>query len=71
MIAAIGTDGIRLIVWGIGANEDEALEDAWFWLDQQGLGGITLDMYELTDDQLASVSRGRIDAIELGIDVTG
>lgn len=29
MIAAIGTDGREPVVWGLGADEDAALDDAW------------------------------------------
>lgn len=32
-VAAVGSDGVRPVVWGIGASEAEAREDALQWLD--------------------------------------
>jgi hypothetical protein len=53
-IAAIGTDGTRPVVWGLGATEDEARTDARQWLDAGDdealeFAKITLDAWELVD----------------------
>jgi hypothetical protein len=37
MIAIVGTDGTRLVVWGLGRTEAEAREDAQEWLDQYAI----------------------------------
>lgn len=60
MIAAVGTDGTRPVVWGVGRNEAEALADAGA---QDGLDGVdlsTLDLQPITEAQAAKVRTGDV-----------
>ncbi len=59
--AAVGSDGMRLVVWGIGDTAKEARADA---VDSvaQGMGGaaVALECYEITADQAAVVESGDV-----------
>lgn len=59
---AVGDDGIRPIVWGVGETEDEALEDAANWLGQaedlKQLGALTY--HEVSQKQGQRVLEGNV-----------
>jgi len=55
--AAVGTDGTRLVVWGLGATEAAALADA---RDQGEIGDQDLDVYPITAAQIAVVEAGAV-----------
>lgn len=66
MIVAIGTDGRRPVVWGIGSTTAAAIDDAWqqscgSWDDQ---GSATC---EVTADVATRVWRGEVACESLGI----
>jgi hypothetical protein len=56
MFAAVGTDGTRAVVWGIGATADEALEDAAAQDDYAG----PLETHEITAVQALIVQEGDV-----------
>ena len=56
MIAAVGTDGARMVVWGLGVTEADALADA----SRQEHGGETLSCHEITAEQVAVVEAGDV-----------
>lgn len=57
MIAAIGTDGMRAVVWGLGETEDEARADAAKYLggDQE-----PLTFAPITEVQAAVIAGGDV-----------
>ncbi|HSM93391.1 MAG TPA: hypothetical protein VLT47_10945 [Anaeromyxobacteraceae bacterium] len=73
-IVAIGTDGTRPVVWGMGATEAEALEDARHWLvanqvpPPRGVETCTADdlrTVEVDDERAARIAAGDVDASDL------
>lgn len=60
--AAVGTDGTRLVVWGLGATEDEAMRDARWQEDVPKLrcGALALETHQITDEQARHVLAGTI-----------
>jgi hypothetical protein len=62
--AAIGTDGTRPVVWGLGATEDEAEEDA---RAQDDAGDVKLITVEVTAEQAARIEAGEVSVATLGI----
>lgn len=67
MYASIGTDGMRRVVWGIGATPKAATEDARYWLASDGSNPrdvsrvlLTHDIEEITDTQAAIVRTGDV-----------
>lgn len=64
--AAVGTDGTRLVVWGLGTTEDEAEADA---CEQEGSNGVELTTVQITAEQAELVRAGVVSVDELGIPV--
>lgn len=62
MIAAIGTDGVRPVVWGLGATADEAIADAG---DQEDVGEQTFVTVEVDAARVARIACGDVDASDL------
>jgi|GEM_PF-4270353 len=56
MTAAVGSDGTRLVVWGLGETEAEALADA----ARQEHGGEEMTCHEVTEAHAAIVHGGNI-----------
>lgn len=65
MIAAIGADGTRLVVWGLGATEDEAEADA----RTNEADGVALAYIAVSDAEAVRVGAGTVGLKDLGIDV--
>lgn len=65
--AAIGTDGMRPVVWGVGESEQAAREDACLCdeLTHDDLDALTLR--PITDEQAVRIQRGEVDCKTLGI----
>lgn len=55
--AAIGTDGTRLVVWGMGDTAEAALVDAGL---QEGVDGVDLRAVPVGAEQVAEIERGGI-----------
>lgn len=65
MFAAVGSDGTREVVWGVGKTEDLALTDATEWLPEDAE---KLRIVEITGQVARMVlDDGIIDTITLGI----
>lgn len=62
MIAIVGSDGTRPVVWGVGATVAEARQDAQRWLGEAFAGHEAADMaaHEITEAQAALVGQGRV-----------
>jgi hypothetical protein len=58
MFAAIGIDGIRKVVWGIGATEVEAREDASRYLG--AAEALELDCEAISEAQAQLVRNGDV-----------
>lgn len=63
MYTAIGNDGFREVVWGVGATEDAAREDAARWIGEAygahaDLDG--LDIIEITAEQAERIREGEV-----------
>lgn len=70
--AAIGSDGTRAVVWGIGRDADQARRDAGQWLADNDPGyspGNELDLAcaEITEDQAKRVLAGEVSCATLGV----
>jgi hypothetical protein len=65
-IAAIGSDGTRLVVWGVGATEDAATRDAarWLHIDRDTTPLCFAEIDTLT---LARIVTGAVDCELLGL----
>ena len=68
--AAIGTDGIRPVVWGVGDSPDAAEAEA-----REGVGGVEapdapLAVVEITADQRREIDAGQVSTEALGIQLT-
>lgn len=55
--AAIGTDGTRLVVWGLGDTAEAALVDAGL---QEGVDGVDLRAVPVGPEQVAEIKRGGV-----------
>lgn len=60
--AVVGTDGTREVVWGIGATEEEARQDAERYLDdaQPPVDPSELTVHEITEAQAEVVRAGDV-----------
>lgn len=66
-IAALGSDGRRLVVWGLGATEDAAEQDAAKWLADEKPGATPLVYVEIDGATLARIKAGEVCAESLGL----
>jgi hypothetical protein len=76
-VAAIGSDGLRLVVWGLGETVEAARIDAienlddCAWAAEREPGEYaddTIVRYEdVNDEQRARIVAGEIDCVDLGI----
>lgn len=67
MYAAIGTNGIRDIVWGLGESAEAAEEQAREGLREDGTPDIVeLRTQEVSAGDVAAVNAGDVDADRLG-----
>lgn len=57
--AAVGNDGMRLVVWGIGHSEVEALDDA-VAQDEGSTGHDQYEVHEITVAQAEAIKRGDV-----------
>ena len=65
--AAIGTDGIRDVVWGLGETAEAAIEEAREGLRQDGTSDtVELSTREISAGDVAAVEAGDVDAERLG-----
>jgi hypothetical protein len=63
MFAAVGTDGTRAVVWGLGRTPEEARNDAKEWLDQSGdreHDACDTEVHEISDEQAEIVRAGDV-----------
>lgn len=67
-IAAIGSDGTRLVVWGLGATEDAAEQDAAKWLADEQPGATPLCYAKIDTLTLARIATGEVSAESLGLE---
>ena len=66
-VAAVGSDGLRLVVWGLGSDDQDALEDAVPYTED-AYPMPRLRCVEVTEEQRAQIVAGEIDCATLGID---
>lgn len=67
-VAAIGDDGRRYVVWGMGNDEDEAKADARHWLSEAGVHDVDrehLTYVVVTAERVARIEAGNIEAKDL------
>lgn len=73
-VAMVGDDGMRPVVWGLGAAatlddaREDAREDARDWLPDGG--DQTLTAHEVSAEVAMQIEQNIIDAVELGIVIT-
>lgn len=69
MIAAIGADGTREVVWGLGSTEADAEADAREWLAEATGEPVdaSLRYCEVDADQAHAIMNGVIDVATLGL----
>lgn len=72
LYAAIGSDGMRPVVWGTGRTEEEALDDASGEWAENVANGVTGSepkyvAYSITAEMLRQIKLGYVDAVDLGI----
>jgi hypothetical protein len=69
--AAIGTDGTRPVVWGVGDTEEDAINDVDVW----ALGGASklkrLRLVTISAERRAAIVLGDVDASDLWINTKG
>jgi hypothetical protein len=66
VFAAIGTDGTRPVVWGIGANAEEAIADGEEQLGDVGAAGsCDLRSVEISVARFSRIASGDVDASDL------
>lgn len=60
--AAVGTDGLRDVVWGLGDTPEAALEDAARWLAEERpvRTAEALDLHEVSEERAAAVRAGDV-----------
>lgn len=74
MYAAIGTDGIRNVVWGMGETAEDAIAEAREGLIEAGLGlsgeddpnGIEIRTQEISQGDVDRINAGDVAAERLG-----
>ncbi len=66
MIAAIGTDGVRPVVWGLGETEAHARNEARYYDAAWASRGSAF--VEVTPDIVARIKAGEVDCATLGIE---
>lgn len=67
MIAAIGTNGIRDVVWGIGETAEAAIAEAREGLRQDGTpDNVELRTQEISAGDVEAIKAGDVDAEGLG-----
>ena len=67
-VAAVGSDGLRLVVWGLGSDDQDALEDAAPYTTEDAYRMPRLRCVAVTEEQRAQIVAGEIDCATLGID---
>jgi len=67
MIAAIGTDGTRDVVWGLGETEEAARADASTWLAGACGAPVELRFAAVSSETAARVEMGVVGVAELGL----
>lgn len=66
MIAAVGTDGVRPVVWGVGSTLAKARAEAECWLSEAGDGEMvqadldSLDYHKISKKQAQVVLDGDV-----------
>ena len=61
LIVAVGTDGFRPVVWGLGVDEDDALNDACHWLGSGSARTLaSLTTHTITEAQADVVRSGDV-----------
>lgn len=65
MIAAIGTDGMREVVWGLGDDEASCLADAALQNDGKDVGELRL--VSVSEQQAERIRAGVVAVSALGI----
>lgn len=68
--AAIGTDGLRPVVWGTGNSWDGAIADARHWL-QHSRRESNLIVKTITAAQRELIEAGTVAVAEIGLDLDG
>jgi hypothetical protein len=67
--AAVGNDGMRPVVWGIGDSPDGAREDAGQWMPREGEGWReavdSLRCVPISEERFNRIARGDVDAADL------
>ena len=72
MYAAIGTDGNRPVVWGLGNNYEESVKDAQGQLLNCGLPSEEFEnVVQVTTEQADSIRCGVVGIEDLGIILSG
>jgi hypothetical protein len=66
MIAAIGSNGLELVVWGIGDTREEAEEDATPYAAECTVAP-SLTYVEIDEAQRAQIVAGNVSCASLGI----
>lgn len=56
----VGTDGARLVVWGLGSTELEAWDDASQWIDRDGGRCGPFVVHSISDAQADVVRSGDV-----------
>ena len=67
-IAAVGSNGLELVVWGIGDTRDEAEEDATPYVEDSTIAP-RLTYVEIDEAQRAQIVAGNVSCASLGIEV--
>jgi len=67
MYAAIGTDGMREVVWGIGETEEAAEAEAASEAREAGCDPELRRTVAVTAEQAARIEAGEVDAATLGL----
>lgn len=68
--AAVGTDGISPVVWGIGPTEDAARRDAEDGEEIAALAPGDYVIVPITAEQLEQIEDGEVSVEALGIELT-
>lgn len=58
---AVGSDGTRLVIWGMGDTKAAAIRDARRWLAEcDPRGTADLDLHRITDEQYQAIEAGDV-----------
>lgn len=71
MFAAIGDDGTRPVVWGLGSTEEAATADARSELREAGVRSELTHVVQVTARQAASIRQGVVSVEALGLTYGG